>query len=197
MKIFKLKPLRLDNKSLNINLGENNFIFVGSSTDMFAEDVKHEWIMKVLEHCNKYNKNKYLFQSKNPKRMLKYKDYFPTQTVIGTTIETNRIYKNIMGKTIPPIERARCLNHFKHSSLDEGNSRTDFTTMVTIEPILEFDVEEMIELIRTANPDWINVGADSKKHNLPEPSNEKIKLLILELSKFTTVLNKQNLMRIL
>jgi len=195
MKKFKLNDIRFDDKSIKIPLGKNNFIFVGSSTDMFADDVKHEWILRVLEHCNKFD-NTYLFQSKNVKRMLKYKHLFPPKCIVGTTIETNRIYKNIMGNTIPPIERARCLQHFKLTSLDENNSRKDFINMVTIEPILDFDLDELVDIIRTSNADWVNIGSDSKGHDLPEPSNEKIKTLILELSKFTTVLNKQNLMRI-
>ena len=63
MKHFKVGNLRLEEKELQINLGNSNFIFVGSSTDMWAADVASEWIRRVLEHTNKYN-NTYLFQTK-------------------------------------------------------------------------------------------------------------------------------------
>ena len=37
--------------------------FVGSSIDMWAEDIPSDWIRIVLDCCNKAA-NKYLFQSK-------------------------------------------------------------------------------------------------------------------------------------
>ncbi len=52
----------------------------------------------------------------------------------------------------------------------------------------------MIKLIK---PDWVNIGADSKGHNMPEPSKEKILALVKELEKFTEIKNKNNLQRLL
>lgn len=49
----KLKPTRFDEKELKTDLGKDNFIFVGSSCDMFAEKIPNEWIEKTLEHCQK------------------------------------------------------------------------------------------------------------------------------------------------
>ena len=85
-----LKTLRLDQKELNTDLGEGNFIFVGSSTDMWARNIRIGWIKKVLNLCNNFPENKYLFQSKNPSRFKEYLDKFPKKTVLCTTIETNR-----------------------------------------------------------------------------------------------------------
>lgn len=69
MKNFPQKELRLDQKGLETDLGVGNFIFVESSTDMWADDIPREWIFEVLVRCAKYSKNRYLFQSKNPKRI--------------------------------------------------------------------------------------------------------------------------------
>lgn len=69
--------------------------------------------------------------------------------------------------------------------------------MVTIEPILDFDLEDFIQLIRSTSPEWVNIGADSKGHNLPEPSSVRVKQLIEAISKFTKVKIKSNLDRIL
>ena len=66
-----LPPLRLELKELKVNLGEGNFIFVGSSTDEWAANVPSEWIEQVLDYCDGFN-NRYLFQSKNPARFLEY-----------------------------------------------------------------------------------------------------------------------------
>lgn len=62
-----LPPLRLELKELKVNLGEGNFIFVGSSTDEWAANVPSEWIEQVLDYCDGFD-NSYLFQSKNPAR---------------------------------------------------------------------------------------------------------------------------------
>ena len=40
----RLKPVRLDEKELKTDLGNDNFIFVGSSCDMFAQNIPDEWI---------------------------------------------------------------------------------------------------------------------------------------------------------
>ena len=69
--------------------------------------------------------------------------------------------------------------------------------MVTIEPILNFDLKEFIEIIKWSDPVQVNIGADSKGHNLIEPSKKKILKLISELEKFTKVHLKENLNRLL
>ena len=71
MKVFPQGELRLSEKALEEDLGKDNFIFVGSSTDMFADNVPKEWILKVLKKCKEHD-NKYLFQTKNPKRFKEF-----------------------------------------------------------------------------------------------------------------------------
>ena len=51
-----------------------------------------------------------------------------------------------------------------------------------------------IELI---GPSWVNIGADSKGHGLPEPSRDKVVALIERLSQVTEVKQKPNLKRLL
>ena len=177
-------PLRLDEKDLETNLGDGNFIFVCHTCDMFAEDVPEIWIRQVLNRTRRYN-NKYLFQSKNPERFFEYYEAYPKDVLFGTTIETNR---NIVESRAPVVsQRAR--------ALDELSFR-GYETMVTIEPIFDFDLEPMVELIKTANPEWVNIGADSKGHGLPEPSAEKVRSLIDCLGKYTKIKLKGNLRRI-
>ena len=191
MKKFKLSDMRFDKKALDIDLGSANFIFIGSSCDMFAEGVPELWIVNTLEHLMKF-KNRYLFQSKNPSRIYKLAKHIPLETgtginVIGTTIETNRRYRE-MGDAPEVVERANALRILG----DLG-----FETMVTIEPILDFDVAEFTLLIRNANPTWVNIGADSKAHGLPEPSRDKVLELVGKLNEFTEIRKKNNLGRIL
>ena len=69
--------------------------------------------------------------------------------------------------------------------------------MVTIEPIIDFDLNIIVDWIKRIKPKWVNIGADSKGHKLPEPSKEKIEALIKELKKFTEVRIKPNLNRLI
>lgn len=178
------KPVRFDESELKTDLGENNFIFVGSSNDMFAENIPNDWILNTLTKCNWYY-NKYLFQSKNPSRIDNYINDITRPFYICTTIETNRYYFEHMGNSPTPIVR----------SLGMEILRTK-QKYVTIEPIMDFDLIPMIELIKRCEPVQVNIGADSGNNNLPEPSWDKIKKLKEELSKFTIIANKRNLERL-
>jgi DNA repair photolyase len=176
--------VKLDEKELKTDLGRNNFIFVGSSTDMWAESIPADWILKVIRHCRNYPENTYLFQSKNPKRFIKFRDELATlNCIIGTTIETNR--KNNFSNAPSVQERS------------DAMTIKGFKKMVTIEPIMDFDVTSFILEIKKINPEWVNIGADSKNHNLPEPTTFKVENLVRELKKFTKVNIKDNLSRIL
>ena len=173
------KPIRLDEKEFKTDLGKGNYIFVGSSCDMFAEDIPENWIKNTINHTKKYN-NKYLFQSKNPKRFKIFKSYYPELIKFCTTIETNRFYPDIMCGSPRPENRIYA-----------------YIDYITIEPIMDFDLDVMLEQLKYCSPDFVSIGADSKDHNLPEPSADKIHKLIKGLRKFTEVRLKSNLQRLL
>lgn len=180
--------LHFDEEELKTDLykyGENQFVFVGSSCDMWAEEIPPGYKTKTINHCRKYPKNQYLYQSKNPKNFLS--TILKKNTVYATTIETNRAYPE-MGKAPPIWERAHAIRMIK----EQG-----FKTMITLEPIMDFDFRHLLELIRHVEPDWVSIGADSQGHGLPEPGPEKIKKLLTALSKFTKILPKPNLKRLL
>lgn len=187
MKRFPLNPAHLDEKYLKDDLGKDRFIFVGHTIDMFAEDIPSEWIRKVLEHCNKYPTNKYLFQSKNTARFLDFAHDYPPVCVFGTTIETNR-EEYVISKAPSYYDRVINLSIM-------GNN--GYETIVTIEPIFDFDLEELVDLVVVADATWINIGADSKGHKLPEPSKDQILKLIEELKLRTDVKLKDNIKRII
>lgn len=183
---FPQKPPRLDEKELKTDLGAGNKIFVGSSCDMWADDIPAEWIIKVADKClSSVPGNKYLFQSKNPKRFLPIMRGVPfNDFVFCTTIETNRTYVQ-MGNVPSPHDRAWALSDIQGFR------------MLTIEPIIDFDVMEMLTLIRMIQPFQVNIGADSKGHKLPEPGRYKIEQLIDIISGFAKVIIKPNLERLM
>lgn len=186
MKRFgELNPVRFDSKEMKTDLGSGNYIFVGSSCDMWADDIPNDWILNTLTKCNWYD-NKYLFQTKNPARLFNYVNDINREFIICTTIETNRWYPE-MGKTVSPLKRAVDMKHLMMQGIK---------TMLTIEPILDFDLKYFVQLIKSINPESVNIGADSGRNNLPEPSWEKVVHLIWELEKFTTITQKKNLKRL-
>jgi len=186
MKRFPQKTIRFDEKELNTDLGENNFIFVGSSCDMFAEEIPEKWILDTFDYCESFRKNYYLFQTKNPTRFCDLIGFVPYKSIVCTTIETNRQYQQ-MGEAPPAQVRAEAM-WWMEENIDK---------YVTIEPIMDFDLYEMIELIEKCEPKQVNIGADSGNNRLPEPPKDKILELIEELEKFTIIDQKRNLARLL
>jgi len=144
---------------------------------MFGEWVSAKWIRAVLTYCHRFPHNIYLFQTKNPGRFKEFLNYFPIHTIFGTTYETNRPNDNcakLMGgefKAPQPFMRAKAML----------NLGSQYDKMISIEPIMDFDVEVMSEWIIAINPKFVSIGADSKGHNLPEPSGVKVRKLISAL----------------
>ena len=168
-----LPPLRLELKELKVNLGEGNFIFVGSSTDEWAANVPAEWIEQVLDYCDGFD-NRYLFQSKNPARFLEYLDHpVMRKSVLCTTIETNRFYPDIMRNAPLPRERAIAMREIASHGIP---------TYVTCEPLMQFDLAELVELVGICSPQQVNIGRNSRYDIiLPEPTANEVKMLKAEL----------------
>jgi len=176
-----LKPVRFDEKELKTDLGKGKFIFVGSSCDMWAQNIPEEWILDTLKHCGKYD-NDYLFQTKNPKNIRRI---LPTYSSVCVTLETNRIYPEIMVNSPSPMERVHQIQLIRHP------------LYITIEPIIDFDLIPFVEMLKICEPKQVNIGADSGGHKLPEPSKDKLLELIDRIQKFTTIHSKKNLTRLL
>jgi hypothetical protein len=183
MKAYHQPELHFDEVELKTNLGVGNIIFVGSSCDDYAMTIPSDWIRRQLNYCQQFPFNRYLFQSKNPGRFNQFQ--YPSNTMFGTTIETNRDYHGI-SKAPEPWSRYMAMTYI-----------TDFPKMVSIEPIMDFDLDVLVIWIEDIKPEFVSIGADSKGHKLPEPSADKINRLIQELESITQVKLKTNLKRLL
>lgn len=176
------KPFLIES-SFKRNLGKNKGWFVNSCSDINA--IPLEWRIRIFQRLNEFPTNTYLIQSKHPYRFTQIEmKYFPQNTILGTTAETNRDYN--LSKAPQPADRL----------IDLAYLGVDFPKMISIEPILDFDLDRMTELIRRVKPVYVSIGADSGNNDLIEPSPEKIEMLINELQKFTEVRIKHNLERL-
>jgi len=185
VKAFREQPVKPILRNDFPPLGKGRTIFVGHLCDMFASATPEDMVQKVLDHCGKYWENKYVFQTKNPARYFDFS--IPGNATVGTTIETNRwdILARI-SKAPSPQGRAAAISNVKRERF------------ITIEPILDFDTESFVDLIQNAAVDFVNIGADSKRHNLPEPTREKVQELIEALTARGIVIRKkENLGRLL
>ena len=180
---------RIAEYEFKTKLGKGNFIFIGSSTDMFADDIPSEWITKVLDYCKQEHdagrSNAFLLQSKNPKRFLEFTNHpIAKRCLFGTTIESDQFYPEIM-RNAPRIEQ--------RVEAMEILANLGFATMVTAEPLLKFDLEKMLEYINRCQPKKVNIGRNScRSIELPEPTKEEVKQLIYELKDMTRVEVKKN-----
>lgn len=80
----------------------------------------------------------------------------------------------------------------------KGLSKYNVETMISIEPVMDFDLDVFADWIRDINPKFVSIGADSKfRIKLQEPSKEKLESLIVILKTFTEVKNKDNVKRLM
>jgi len=191
---------------------EARVVFIGSSTDLFADEISDEMITSVLQHlkkhhpgrcCKRRHKNssvQYLFCTKNPGRYQTFidRDLIPAGSWLGVTIETNRpllFGKVPISKAPDPEERFRWLKHL---------GQLGWPTLLSIEPVIRFDEERFLELIVDAAPVMVAVGVDSRNDidrevkSIPEPRPGELAHFIDELASagHPPVL-KKNILRLL
>ncbi|MEN6533337.1 MAG: DUF5131 family protein [Bryobacteraceae bacterium] len=183
--------IALDGPELSESLGDGRTIFVEHLSDLFAEAVTSETIHTVLNHCRMFWRNTFVFQSKNPVRYFEFLGFFPMTAIWGTTIETNRHYPEIMRQAPPTAARAVAMECLRRV-LPEREM------FITIEPILDFDLAELVAWLTKIRPTFVNIGADSKGHGLKEPAAEKVRDLIAAVTAAgIEIRQKTNLARLL
>jgi len=181
-------PLRLDERELRANLGEENFIFVCSGCDLFHPSVPDFWIAQVICQARNYPQNRYLLHTKNPSRLLElaHRGYsWPGESIICVTVESDMCHLQ-MGNAVDPGIRLLELAQI-------GDKK-----MITIEPVMEMQfIPGFASMILKCKPLQVNIGADSCGNDLPEPSRADLEELIELLAPHTKVHLKKNLRRLL
>lgn len=177
------EPKLLQKNEYEILKVRDAIIFLNSAHDSFANCIPNELIYAMLRWISRQDpSNKFLLQTKNPTRMsqflnqlLKIKDRIRLGTTLETTEDTSK-YSNAPH----PQERAFVLSTLKQSF--------GFETFLSLEPLMDFNLEIMIRWIREIKPICIEVGLDNYewKHGtkLPKPSKQKyveLKKAIIDL----------------
>lgn len=146
---------------------KNIFVFGNGDVSFYDKEFVIKTIMVISNYISRHKNNAkktFYFQSKNPICFEKYLDYFKAipNVVLLTTLETNRDegYEKI-SKAPPPTKRA-----LDFKELDFPRK------IITIEPIMDFDLYPFFLMIDKIDPMMIYMGYNSrpKKISLPEPS---------------------------
>jgi protein gp37 len=155
----------------------NEFVFVSDMGDLFGDWVFPEWIKEVIHTLKLSPSSDFLFLTKNPKRYFEFLDIMPLNVVLGATIETNRSFRVA---DAPSVEE-RCGMMAKLPWKRK---------LVSVEPIMDFDLEVFVQWIRDIRPRVVYVGYDNYQHKLPEPTLAKTEQLITQLQAFAKVRRK-------
>lgn len=177
---------KLVEKELSRRFAPGQFIFVAYMGDIaFAT---REQFLRILAKIREFPKTYFLMQSKNPKLFYDWwADWgikVPPNVYISTTIETNRDYG--LTKAPSPVERFRYLTGYPHNF-----------KFLSIEPIMDFDLEELSRWVKLMQPNIVEVGADNYHNNLPEPPWSKVQALLGALRDICpSVIEKEGLERL-
>lgn len=158
-----------------------DFVFVGYMGDIsFASRPIIIDICRIIEEQPEVN---FLFCSKSPIHWY-WNLHWPDNLYLGTTIETNRDYK--LTRAPAPMYRYMAMR-----ALDYAKK------FISIEPICDFDLDEMLSWMAEIKPEIIEVGADNYHNGLPEPPWDKVEKLLGSLkANFPTVVEKVGLKRL-
>jgi len=171
------KPALWEKAFVN-TLGKNKFVFVSDMGDLFGEWVPSKWIEKVLNKvCRSHPSNLFMFLTKNPIRYKEFLHLYPKNAILGATIETNHDYN--VSKAPKPKERYEALRSLEYPR-----------KTVSIEPIMDFDIEVFASWMKEIKPEFVHLGYDNYGYKLTEPELEKTLALISILKKFTDIRTK-------
>jgi hypothetical protein len=168
--------------------GEFNTIGLsGDVSFMEGEDFN-----KVLDYCRKWSDRTFLIQSKNPKYFVQFAHRISVldNVIIGTTLETN---KEVMADP-DPTNPAKYVwyNEISEAPVPEmryeAMLKLDCRKAVIIEPVLDHDLNIMVDWICGIAPEFLYIGYandnhDGNKLKLPEPALAKTMALITTLKK--------------
>jgi len=161
---------------------KGDFIFVSDMGDLFGDFMPSEWIRKVLDYVRRFPDASFLFLTKNPFRYNEFLFEMPDNAILGATIETNNdqiLQTHNMSGAPPPSRRYIAMRDLEWDK-----------KFVSIEPILDFDLETFSAWIEDVFPFLVYVGYDNYSNRLAEPIMSKTLSMIESISENTLVIKK-------
>ncbi len=159
--------------------------FIGVALMSDVSFAAPEEVSRIMERISQFPDTRFLLQSKDPACFASSEWLMRDNAVYGTTLETNR-------------------DHYSFSKAPDVSARAAILRMlpakhkfVSIEPIMDFDLEEMVSRIALIKPEIVEVGSDNYRNCLPEPPWSKVEALLKALREFVPkVVEKEGLERL-
>lgn len=152
----------------------DDVVFVVDMGDLFGDWVPRGWIEMVLAYTRLHPRATFVFLTKNPRRYHEFIDNMPANAVLGATIETNRDdLAGRVSKAPPPSRRYEAMRSLRWPR-----------KLISIEPILDFDLDTFIRWIIDIQPEIVYIGYDNYGHRLPEPPLAKTMTLAASLKQY-------------
>lgn len=156
---------------LSKRFGKDKFVFQSDCIDIFHPDIPRYMVRRVLEWIGG-NEATFLILTKNPKGFFDYKLELPHNVAIGITCESNRKYAH--GLLPSQYDRLKVFKFVAHE-LDY------YPRLISIEPIMKFDMIPFYNHIMFCKPDCVAIGYDSNYSHLYEPFKDETLELIQRL----------------
>jgi hypothetical protein len=175
-----IHPERLD---VNKIPHEKTIFVCGDSDVSFCKPEDFRRILEVMKQ-DKMRDRLWFIQSKYPEYFSQFLAYLPKNTILLTTLETNRDtnYSSI-SKAPPPSDRYK-----QFLNLNYPNK------IVTIEPLMDFDIEIFPEWILSLKPMAVFIGYNSHPSQVPleeTPMEKCLDLIVTLKNKGIRVLTKE------
>ena len=159
-------------KRFNEVFKPGEFVFVVDMGDLFCEVVPSKWIEMVINHVKKFSETTFLFLTKNPRRYLEFINDFPSNAVLGVTIETNR------DDLVKYFTKAPLPSWRFEAMISVKVVRPELRRFLSIEPIFDFDLDIFTKWVIELEPWLIYIGYDNYNNHLPEPHLDKVRKFI-------------------
>jgi hypothetical protein len=143
-------------------------VFVAGNADIAfcPPDFVHKILDAIENHNSRCPGKTYYLQSKQPTCFQPFLQRLPPNVILVTTLETNRDdgYELISKAPPPSVRYAQFLG------LPYPRK------VITVEPVMDFDVDVFPQWIIDAPPEYVWLGVNSRPHavQLPEPTQQQL-----------------------
>ncbi len=172
----------LNTKEFTARFSKGDLIFVSDMGDLFGDFIPDEWIKQVFDHIRQFPEADFLFMTKNPRRYLNLLPFIPKNAILGATIETTSdeiVQIDNLSNAPLPSDRYAAMKTLEWAK-----------KLISIEPILDFDLATFTAWVQDIFPVVVYVGYDNYSHKLREPTLDKTNSLIASLPETSLVIRK-------
>jgi hypothetical protein len=162
----------------NNSIPNSSIVFVYGTGDInYCDPVFVRNTFKAINSNKSKKVKEYYFQSKNPEYLAQFIGEYPENSILVTTLETNRDigYDQVSKAPVPSIRFKDFLE------LDYPRK------VLTIEPIMDFDLIEFSDWVLKIHEQgslmyvWIGFNSKQKQVTIPEPDETKVHQFITYL----------------